>query len=185
MSRPAYSQVDDNHLAWMSFLGGGEIGDMCAQFPTSFYVPTDVGYMVQRTWSNARALAGKDPCQPADTTPYFNAMPVFNDMVAVRGGGMTKGVVVPVGMSKPLEIDLFSDSMTAGPWTLTAKVYARGGTSAPITTSFDTTQGQNGDKVNLTITSTAAVTSSTKTATLVVTSTFGARQNVWIGYVGQ
>jgi hypothetical protein len=184
-STPAYSQVDENHFAWQSFLGGGEIGDLCAQFPTSFYVPTDLGYMVQRTWSNARATAGADPCQPSDGTPYFNSMPVFNDTVAIRGGGMSPGIVVPVSSSKPLTIDLFSDSATSGPWTLTAQVYGRGGAAAPITLAFDNATGSNGTQVNLTVTSTGALTSTTKTATLVVTSTLGTRQNIWIGYVGQ
>lgn len=112
-------------------------------------------------------------------------MPVFADMVATRGGGMTPGIVVPVGASNPLAINLFSDSATSGSWALTAKVYARGGAAAPITLAFDNPTGSNGTTVNLTITSTGALTSSTKTATLVVTSTLGARQNIWIGYIGQ
>ncbi len=184
-SNPAYSQVDTNHFAWMSFLGGGEIGDMCAQFPTSFYVPPNFGFMVQRPWSNASAKAGTDPCQIADATPYFNAMPVFNDTVATRGGGTSKGVVVPVNGSKALELDLFSDKATSGPWTLTAQAYGRGGAAVPISFAFDNTTGQNGDKVNLTITSSGALTNTTKTATFVVRSTLNARENVWIGYIGQ
>ena len=104
---------------------------MCAQFPMSFYVPADLGFTVQRPWSNAHAAAGNDPCQPADmTTPYFNSMPVFNDMVASHGI-MTKGIVVPVGQSKPLEVDLFSDAPTNTPWKLTAKAYGRGGATVP------------------------------------------------------
>jgi hypothetical protein len=185
MSMPAYSQVDANHFAWMSFLGGGEIGDLCAQFPSSFYAPSDVGFMVQRTWSNARATAGKDPCQPADsTTPYFNAMPVFKDPITVHSTS-SKGILVPVGQTKPLEVDLFSDTPTTSTWALTAQAYGRSGAAVPITLAFDTASGQNGDKVNLNVTATGALTNSSKTATILVTSSLNGRQNIWLGYVGQ
>ena len=186
MTQPAYTQVDDDHLAWMFFLGGGEVGDMCAQFPESFYTPTDVGHVVQKNWSNASARAGHDPCQPTVTSPaYFNAMPVFTDSVATRGT-TTKGIDVPVGQSKTLEIDLFSDGPVNAPWTLDAKAYTRGG-AAPISFKFDKTSGQNGDKAMVTVTSTAAIqsTSKTPTATVVITSTLGVRQTVWVGILGQ
>ncbi len=184
MKQPAYTQTDDNHLAWMFFLGGGEVGDMCAQFPTSFYSPSDVGFVVQRNWSNASAKAGHDPCQPASASPsYFNTMPVFTDSVTTRGV-TTKGISVPVGTSKTLELDLFSDGPTAGPWTLDAKAYTRGG-AAPVTFTFDKTSGQNGDKAMVTVSSTAAITSKSQTATLVITSTSGVHENLWIGILGQ
>ncbi|HEY2369523.1 MAG TPA: hypothetical protein VGH87_24160, partial [Polyangiaceae bacterium] len=35
----AYSQVDDNHIVWEFVLGGGETGDMCAQFKASYVTP--------------------------------------------------------------------------------------------------------------------------------------------------
>ncbi len=183
-TQAAYTQVDDNHLEWMFFLGGGEIGDMCAQFPTSFYVPTDFKYVVQRNWSNAAAKAGHDPCVPAPPSPaYFNTMPVFADSIATHNA-TTKGIDVPVGQSKTLELDLFSDNGEPGPWTVSAQVIARNGT-APVTLTFDQTTGQNGDKLNLTVQSTGALTSSSKTAALVITSTLGARENLWIGLLGQ
>ncbi len=183
-SNMAYGQNDDNHVAWMFFLGGGEIGDMCAQFPSSFYVPTDFNHLVQRNWSNVAAKAGHDPCVPADKSPYFNTMPVFPDSVTTRGGIITKGLKVPIGQAVPLELDLFSDAPTSGPWTVKAQALTRGGT-APVTFAFDKTTGQNGDKIMLTVTSTAAFTSSSKTATLVVTSTLGVRENIWVGILAQ
>jgi len=184
---PAYVQTDDDHFEWMFFLGGGEIGDMCAQFPSSFYKPTDIGYYVQRNWSNAAATAGHDPCVPADGTPYANTMPVFTDTIATHGV-MTKGIDVPVGQSKVLELDLFSDAPTS-PWTVSAQVITRGGGQAPITLTFDNTTGQNGDKLNLTVQSTGALTGgntqSKPSAALVITSTLGQRENLWIGVIGQ
>jgi hypothetical protein len=51
--------------------------------------------------------------------------------------------------------------------------------------TVDNPSGQNGDKLNLTITSTAALTNSSHTATLVITSQLGTRKNVWVGIVAQ
>lgn len=180
----AYVQTDDDHFEWMFFLGGGEIGDMCAQFPTSFYEPTDLPYTVQRPWSNVSAKAGHDPCVPADGSPYFNAMPIFPDTVDTHGV-MTKGLNIPINQPKTIELDLFSDA-PVGPWNLSAQVIARSGT-APVTLSFDKPNGVNGDKVNLTITATAALpgNATPKTAALVITSQFGGRENLWIGLLGQ
>jgi hypothetical protein len=183
---PAYGQVDLDHVAWMFFLGGGEIGDMCAQFPTSFYKDPDVGYVVQRNWSNAAAKAGHDPCQPVAGAPaYFNTMPVFGDSITTRGGALTKGIDVPVGQSKTLELDLFSDGPTSGPWAVSAQALTRNG-AAPVTFDFTTTQGQNGDKLMVTVTSTGAISSKSQTATIVITSTLGGvRQSMWLGMIGQ
>lgn len=183
MTQAAYTQTDDDHLEWMFFLGGGEIGDMCAQFPTSFYVPTDFNHVVQRNWSNAAAKAGHDPCVPAGTQPYFNTMPVLPDSITTHGA-TTKGIDVPVGQSKTIELDLFSDQATSGPWTVSAQVFARNG-AAPVTATLDQPTGQNGDKLNLTLQSTGALSGTSKTAAVVVTSTLGGRENLWIGLLGQ
>lgn len=180
----AYGQVDLDHIAWEFFLGGGEVGDMCAQFSSSYYTPTDLPYVVQRNWSNKSAKAGHDPCQPSDGTTYFNSAPLFPDKVTARGGIPTRGVIVPVGQSKTITLDLFSDAPTSGAWQVSAQVMAHGGQS-PISVTVDNPSGQNGDKLNLTITSNAALTNSSHTATLVVSSQLGTRKNVWVGIVAQ
>lgn len=182
---PAYITVDDDHLAWASFLGGGEIGDMCAQFPSSFYKPADLApYLVQRNWSNKQAKAGHDPCVPADSSVYFNAMPVLPDKLTTFQNIVTKGVNIPVGTPKTIDVDLFSDGPTNGNIFVTAQALTRTGT-APVTVSFDQSFGQNGQVLHLTLTSTGAFTNKSKTATLVLTSVNGTRQNVWIALLGQ
>lgn len=60
----AFSGVDVEHLDWARLAGGGELTDLC-----KLEGPTQrqrlVGpYLVQRSWSNAAALAGADPCVP-------------------------------------------------------------------------------------------------------------------------
>jgi hypothetical protein len=181
---PAYITVDDNHLAWSSFLGGGEIGDMCAQFPSSFYKPTDFAYLVQRNWSNKQAKAGHDPCVPADSSVYFNAMPVLPDKLTTIQNVTTEGVNIPVGTPKTIDIDLFSDGPTLGNIIVSAQAYTRTG-QAPVTITLDKTSGLNGQVLHATLTSTAAFTSKSKTATLVLTASNGARQNLWIALLGQ
>ncbi len=179
----AYGQVDANHIAWEMYLGGGEVGDMCAQFSSSFYKPDDIGYIVQRNWSNKQAKAGHDPCQPElpGAAAYFNAAPIFPDSVTTRGFP-TKGIKVPVGQSKTLELDLYSSGATSGPWTVSARTFTHGG-SAPFTFAFDKTDGQNGDKLNVTITSTTAITSKSGSATIVIVSQLGDQKTIWIGLV--
>ncbi|HEX7600658.1 MAG TPA: hypothetical protein VF316_03590, partial [Polyangiaceae bacterium] len=186
MDKAAYAQVDGDHLAWEFFLGGGEVGDMCAQFSSSIYKPDDLLYIVQNNWSNAQAKAGHNPCQPVATEGqvYFNASPTFPDKISTRGA-FTKGVKVPVGQSKTIPLALYSDGPTNGPWTVTAQALAHGGSGgAPVTLALDKSSGQNGDIINLTITAKTAITSTSAAVTILVTSQLGSRKNTWVGLVG-
>ena len=183
-SNPAYGQVDDNHIYWEFVLGGGETADMCAQFPGSFYAPTDIGNYVQRSWSNVSAKAGHDPCLPADGTPYFNSVPLLKDTLTLGGGQLTtKGVKIPVGQSATVEIDLFSDAATSGPWTVSAMDSAQlqGGTPN-LSFVWDRTTGQNGEKLYLTIT--VKSVSQYNAEAFMVESKLGGRTNLWLGLVG-
>jgi hypothetical protein len=54
-----------------------------------------------------------------------------------------------------------------------------------VTIAFDKTSGLNGEKLHATLTSTAAFTNKSKTATLVLTASNGTRQNLWIALLGQ
>lgn len=184
-TKPAYATVDADHLSWMFALGAGEVGDMCAQYDSSFYKDKDIGYFVQRSWSNAAAAAGKEPCVPAlpNDPPYFNTSPRLKDDVDLSFG-TTKGVTVPVGKSKTIQLDLFSSAPTSGPWTVA--VGATGGQNAtpPVTFTLDKTSGKNGDKINVTITSNAAASSRLGGTTFIVTSTLGSEKHYWAGVVG-
>jgi hypothetical protein len=180
----AYGQVDDNHIIWMFVLGGGETGDMCAQNQDSFYAPTDIGNYVQRTWSNASAKAGHNPCLPSSGQAYFNSMPVLTDKLSLGGGQLvTKGVTIPVGQEKTIEVDLFSDAATGGPWQVSATDTATLQNQAPeLQFTWDRTSGQNGEKLHLTIKVLKA--SQYNAEGFIITSRLGARENLWIGTVG-
>lgn len=181
-SAPAYASTDDDHIAW-SFLGLAELGDMCALIGGAFYTPPDFPYPVQRIWSNAiaKASSGHDPCVPAvKGQPYFNAAPLLTDTVSynVQGqGGKTRGVQIPVGQKKTIELDLFSDTPMSAPFT----VSVTGPPSAKF--SLDRTSGQNGDKLALTITAVSANKDYGATP-FIVKSTQGSATNIWVGLVG-
>jgi hypothetical protein len=178
-----YAQVDDNHIIWEFVLGGGEVGDMCAQNPDSFFKQTDIGNYVQRTWSNANAAAGHNPCQPSAGLPYFNSVPVLSDKVTVGGQLTTKGVTIPVGQSKTIEVDLFSDANTGAPWNVTAIDAAQlQQQPSELSFSWDKTSGQNGQKLYLTIK--VLKQSQYGAESFLIESQLGTQTSVWIGLVG-
>ena len=157
-SNPAFDQVDDDHQVWAG-VPGGEVGDMC-EYVTAAYV-FDVGdYLVQRTWSNASAMAGHDPCVPALDAPYIVAAPVFTAEVNIGGNGpngqaVTQGVQVPMGSTVSVPVKFFSDS-TAGYWSVAAQdanVFIGGpSATAELSLAWDEPLGTNGDTHHLNVT---------------------------------
>jgi hypothetical protein len=185
-NNPAWSELDPDHLVW-SFLGA-EIGDLCAQNPDAFFKPASFPFSVQRVWSNKAAAASHDPCVPAAPGPYFNSVPVLNDTITLNGGGQsatTKGVLIPVGQTGTVEVDLFSDAPTNGPWQvqaidLTPELQMSQGQTLSFT--WDTTSGQNGDKLHMTVAVEAAGTYGIEV--FLISSTLGSETRLWLGAVG-
>jgi hypothetical protein len=156
----AYSGVDNDHVVW-NVLGGAENGDLCAQRPDAFF-KSEPGFdfVVQSCWSNVAAKKGGDPCAPKFPGVYFNAAPVADEKVSLDlsafGGGsvVTKGVKIAKGDSKTIEIDLFSDAKTSGPFKVQAidAIQRFTGGAASMTFAWDRQQGVNGEKLHLTVT---------------------------------
>jgi hypothetical protein len=188
-SNTAYGGIDDDHFYWELALGGGETGDMCAQFPESFVKFPELPYVVQRSWSNEAALAGHDPCVPAlPGEVYFNAVPDFKEMITINVFGQSitlPGVVVPVGQSKTIDLDLFSDGDTGGPWTVAVKDFNSfaGGGPANFEYSLDRNQGENGERLHLTIKSLMATQRGR--GLFFITSKLNGHTNLWFGEVSQ
>jgi hypothetical protein len=184
MVDPAYAQPDQNHIYWLFALGGGETGDMCAQFPGVFTKFTELPNEVQRTWSNASAAASHDPCVPELAGEvYFNSAPVLKDNIVIAGIGSMKGVHIPLGTSKVVELDLFSEADTGGPWDVEVKdFFSLLGQPAGLTFSLDRTSGQNGEKLHVTID--AVKKNQYGVGIFLVISSLGQRQNWWLGLVG-
>ena len=187
----AYYSVDADHVIW-DLLGGGEAGDQCEPEGPSIYVtPADLGHSVQRTWSNLLAQGSHDPCAPAIAGAFFDAAPVLTETVTlsspITGTVTSKGLTIPVGQSQTIEVDLFSDGDTGGPWDVTAddvlyKYYGSYGLTQSLSFAWDRTKGQNGEKLHLTITVTAASPIGGGHA-FMITSSNGTRQAVWPGLV--
>jgi len=188
-SAPAWTQTDDPSAAW-SLITEGELADMCEFDGDQYMTPSDMTYKVQRSWSNKAAKDGKDPCLPLLNPPdvYFNSAVVVNDTIPVQFYGQTlmgKGVKIPVGQSMTVDVDLFSDGPTAGPWKLKVIDYneAYGG-PANLTFSLDKDTGMNGDVLKLTITVVAA-DKTLGAEPFWIESTLGNASNIWMGMVGQ
>jgi hypothetical protein len=116
-------------------------------------VPQDA--LLGIVWSNKAAAAYHDPCIPNVGGPYFVSVPVARDPVQVTlqplAGSMvvtSTGVLVPVGSTKTVDVQLLSDGPTTAPWTVSTQLLGGSG----FTFSFDRSTGQNGDVLHLSIT---------------------------------
>lgn len=180
LADPAWVPYDDDHFVF-TLTGGGEVETFCGQDLASFRTLSDLPYLVQRIWSNGAAAANHDPCVPAPGAEvYFNSAPVLPD-TALVGGTTTKAVKITAGQSRTIDLDLFSDAATSGPWTVSAFDYNElQGRTATLSFSLDRTTGKNGDVLNLTI---HAVTASSLGSAFLVKSELNGESHTWVGLV--
>ena len=189
-SAPAYAAVDEAHEVW-TFFPFSEIGDMCSVNAGATFRPRDLDYLVQHTWSNVAARAHHDPCGGVtagiarEPSVYFNSVPELREDVTIdllTNAASTKGVKIPIGETRTIEIALFSDGPTSGPWTVTAKdVGSLNGKLPQLAFALDRAQGVNGEKLHLTIT--ALREGQNGGAELMLVSTLGDRTSTWFGFV--
>lgn len=161
--KSAFFGPDQDHLIW-SLLSGGEAGDLCnAVGPNVVFTPPDIKQPVQRTWSNKAAAQSHDPCVPSSGEVFFDSAPVLTETVSfdstITGKVVSKGVTIGRDESKTIDVVLFADGDTGGPWTLTvddvlATNYKQYGIQPTLAFSWDRDppSGQNGDVLHLTIT---------------------------------
>ena len=113
-SKPAFDRLDDEHWAWQATMIG-ELGDLCTFLDREYLRPAEIGFQVQRLWSNKASLAGKYPCAPAKTTPYLQAITTAEDDVVVPDSRdptatiNTKAVRIKPGLSKTVDVLVYSD----------------------------------------------------------------------------
>ena len=185
--------MDNEHIIWNAGSFGGEVADMCQDNTDSNYLPPGSTYMVQRSWSDAAAKAGMNPCVPVPPTgPYFNSYPQFPDMVSLNGQALytngattTEGVQIPIGQTKTIDVVLHSEAPTSGPWTVSVMDFSEFiGDTAATSVSLDKTSGSDGDVLHLTITVMASDPNLGGEG-FVLNSTLGTQNNLMFGAVGQ
>jgi hypothetical protein len=186
-SAPAYSDTDDDDPAWPLIFRGGEVADLC-ELPESPYVKPDaLGFTVHRVWSNAAAQAGHAPCLPAPVAPYWNSVPVLADTVTLNVNGASvavRGVKIALGASRTIDLALFSDAPTSGPWSVRAvDLPAISGGSQQLELKASAPSGTNGDVVRLTIKVLAHGPFGGEP--FLVESTLGGRTTFAVGLVGE
>lgn len=155
-SMPAYRDASD--IAWQSVGGGGEVGDMCAFAPGSVWRDPELGYVLQRIWSNAEAAAGHDPCVPHPSGDvYFQAAPDATDALTLHFSDgtpdtTTTGLQIPLHGTREVDVHLFSDGPTA-PMTVWAAEwpFLPVADTPDLLLSWDRTSGENGDTLHLTV----------------------------------
>ncbi|HTR50125.1 MAG TPA: hypothetical protein VMJ10_05405 [Kofleriaceae bacterium] len=184
-SDPAYTEIDQDHLAW-GRTPGAELGDMCEYVDAAFQ-PLVGNYLVQRTWSNASAAAGHDPCVPVLAGPYNGAAPNLPDLTITTHGGqqvMTKGITANLNQPVDLEVDLFTDAPQPTLYTVAAYDAAQFNGSAPnFRFTWQKYFGTNGDKLNLTITRTVAGNGHTNEIVIFGQNGQGQTVSEWWAYV--
>jgi hypothetical protein len=178
---PGYNALDANDLV-MGRFPGAETGDLCEDLATA---PARIvgSFMVQRTWSNASAAAGHDPCVPAPATPYAAAAPVLVEDVPIgRSGTLTKGVTVPFQSSATIEVDLFSDRELPVDFDVAAyDVLSLQGSAPQLNFEWNAFHGNNGDKLSLIIT--RSIAGSGRGSEFVIITTIKGRQvGMWWGF---
>jgi hypothetical protein len=174
---PGWSGFKEENLAWELFQQfQSENGDACEFYKDSLLTAqeTDVGFAVQRQWSNVSGKAGHDPCVPVIAgQTYFNVTPLELEDLDVDltnlGGGAatTKGYKIAVGATKTIPLGFYSDGPQTA-WTIKAMAGGiAGGSRGGVDLTLDVTSGENGEKAYLTVTVNTAGRTNTELVTIV------------------
>lgn len=157
----AWAGFDQDHYAWERWNDKqDELADACEYFAeANDDEPMPLGWL-QRSWSNAGAAAGHDPCVPAPDGAYYNATPLGLDAISVAkksGSIATKGYSIAVGAKRTIQIGLYSDA-PHDPWTV--NVVEGDGLTTPttphLTVAQSVTSGRNGDVLDVDLTAGSA-----------------------------
>jgi hypothetical protein len=162
-TKPAYNRLDDAHWAWQAaFIG--ELGDLCTFLDRDNLNPPEIGFEIQRQWSNKLSLAGKYPCAPAKTVPYLQAIAIAEDDALVPDYGSkkfsknikTKAVRIKPGESKTVDVLIYSDQGGSQSVPLRAmsykQFYGGKGESSGYSYVLEENYGEVGKSVAVTIT---------------------------------
>ncbi|MCE9578700.1 MAG: hypothetical protein K8W52_36585 [Deltaproteobacteria bacterium] len=149
---PAYLGFDDDYAVWSVF-EGVELSDLCEDDRAE--VVHLGAYPVERSWSNRSMREGHSPCVPVPQRSFARAVPDLPDHVGDVAADqvLTRGVSIPAGTSRTIEVRLHADGATAD-WQVKARDLAASvlGQSDALSFSWDRDTGHAGDVLHLTIT---------------------------------
>jgi hypothetical protein len=183
--KAAYRTLDPRQMGWALAFGGPEIGDLCQGNSFNYFSPGDIGYSIQRSFSNARAAAWDEMCSPKqDVGPGFYTAPTVVEDVTLQSGAVVDGINVPLGGSRTIELGLLSAGPTAGDWQVDVYDWLayHFGEAAALGLSLDANMGHNGDVVHLTIKATRRP--SLGAAILVIRSLLNNQKSEWVVMIG-
>jgi hypothetical protein len=152
-----FATVDAGSFAWAKAYGA-EIGDMCAAFPRRLYRPDDVGFLIQRTWSNAQMAGFHDPCVPhvPHDVAFFATVPDDPDVVPIHpsyNDDRARATIVAAGDSHTIDLLFLSDGPTDREWTVAPfDQDTLEGRATALDFAVDRNSGENGTRAHLTIT---------------------------------
>jgi hypothetical protein len=156
---PAFAKLDDPHWAWQAAMIG-ELGDLCTFLDPDYPSPPEIGYSVQRFWSNKLSLAGNFPCGPKKPVAYIQAIAtadddaIVPDYAAHAGTLTTKAIRVKPGQSRTVDVHIYTDDMSSRPVYVYAQnieeLYQKPSTSG-FTYSIPTTPAAMGSVLKLTV----------------------------------
>lgn len=139
ITAPAFQLRVDRNSAWFSAFGFEvEAGDLC-EVPAQ--TVREAGFVAQRSWSNAAAAAGADPCVPADPTVAYYATTAADAVQHVAPGGTVE-----------YTLHAFSSAPTLD-WRLSTQVFGPFFTTPPFkpTTTFSSRLVNNGATVTMNV----------------------------------
>jgi hypothetical protein len=120
---PGYWTADGDHLAWTYGSGGSEVSDLCQDADTELWDPAPgMTFALQRSWSNAAAKAGHDPCIGEGQPAYYQTIPEAPDAASITFEGdvtPTHVQTIAMGQTGMVTLHVFADDASAGPFTVT------------------------------------------------------------------
>ena len=160
-------------------LGYQEVGDMCSYATSANYLPNDYPFYVQRSWSNKAAFFGENPCVPGDSPVWYAGVPIMTDWVSIAGGKIARGVKIPTGQMRTIDVKMIAKGMT-GAWSVDA--WDLSGKNI-LKFAWDKSMGNAGDTLHLTITR-LGTSAQWQGAPFWITSSQSNDQHIWFGIVG-
>lgn len=180
-SSPAYFDVDQRHAYWSVAINGGEVADLCENETPDLITPDDIGYPVQRIWSNAAVKAGTGPCVPVPPGElFFIGIPSLPSTVLVTRGGeqfSVPALYAPVGAAATVNVTLKSENNGVASWSVGALEIHSDNPSVPSPTLVP---GQTGQTVRSTV---APNEVATGLSALIIASVNKTAVHFWIGAI--